>query len=118
MLDHRDHDLVDVQALVGIADGGQLAALAQRAAQGIQDPLRLLPAGLVAGKQDPAGIRVVALGEIVAHRRILVDPALRLDVPGEEHVGGKQRRGTRAGQEIPPGESLEFGGMLEEATLG
>ncbi|MCY1240969.1 hypothetical protein D9M72_538450 [compost metagenome] len=50
----RDHNLVNVQPLVGIADGGKLAALAQGSAQGVEDPLCFLPAGFITWKQDPA----------------------------------------------------------------
>ncbi|MCY1240968.1 hypothetical protein D9M72_538440 [compost metagenome] len=63
-------------------------------------------------------MRVVALGKIIANSQDFVGTAFRLDVPGEEHIRGQQRRRARPHQEIAPGKALEFGGMLEEAALG
>jgi hypothetical protein len=80
--------------------------------------LRLFPAGLVARDQDPAGVRVIALREVVTDHKDLVRAALLLDIPGEEHIRGEERGGPGSDQKIAARESLELGGMLEKTALG
>jgi hypothetical protein len=118
VLHHRDHDFVDVEAHIGVSDGGEPAALVQRPAQRVQDPQGFLPARLVARKEEPAGVGKVLFCGLVRNREDLVDAAFGLHPPREQHVGCQHGGGTRTNQEAPPRESREFGGVPKHAGVG
>ena len=50
----RGHNIIDIQALVGVADSGHLRPAGQGRPQGVEDPKALFPTGFVSGEQHPA----------------------------------------------------------------